>query len=1125
MKETTMVILAMTPKKNDQKRSGTTCSRSRNKRRRLFLEALEDRRVLATFVVTTTADMVADPLNPTAFIVAPGSLRQAILDANAAPNSGGADTIVFNIPGTGVHTILPLSKLPTVTDPVKIDGYSQLGASQNTNGPGLGDNAILQIELDGSLAGSAASGLWVAAGNSTIQGLAVNSFDAFGIVLTVLGNDVVAGNFVGTDATGMVAKPNRDSGIVLGSFVGIGSSNGNTIGGLTPASRNVISGNGSFNLHIEPSNGNLIVGNFVGTDATGAAALTSNPIRAGIFAFSSGDNTIGGNTANARNIISGNNGHGVEVSGILTTRIQGNYVGTDVTGTVAVANADGMVVYGGSIDVSGNVISGNLGIGLSIGDGTARGNLIGTDYTGTKALGNGGRAVIMSASRLGGTTAADRNVIANNGDGVFALYGGNVIQGNYIGTDISGLVPMGNAGGDGGIHVGGGQNDLIGGTTPGARNVIASNGYREIYVNNCPGPVVIQGNYVGTDKTGNVPMGNLSSGFGIHIENSSNVQIGGASAGAANVIGGRGIGIGIERNSSNNVIQGNSIGVGADGVTAVPNGSGIHLFGGTSNNTIGGTAAGAGNIIANNSVGVVLSQYYLAPITTGNAILGNRIYNNTAPGFNGAARGIDLNRTPLGQGIDGPNPNDPLDADVGNNNLQNYPVLSGVINGANSATVQGTLNSTPNSTFRVEFFSNSTVDPSGYGEGEHYLGFTNVTTDANGNASFSTTLATGSIAGKYISSTATDSANNTSEFSLSYQAPLNSAPTANSGGPYTVVRGGSVTLNASGSSDPDQSNTTLVYTWDLDGDGIFGETGTGAVRGNEVGINPVFSAEGINLASTYPVKLKVTDAGGLTATSTTTVTTTITGLVDDPLNPGSKMLVVGGSTGNDTIRISVEDDDHDNHDSDAQYVTVRINEHDESHLKIRGTFALQVSRIVVYAQAGNDDVKMDDDSTIPAWLYGGDGDDRLKGGSGNDVLLGGAGNDLLSGDDGRDLLIGGTGSDRIIGNAGDDILIAGTTDHDGIDLALSSIMKEWIRTDSTFATRVNRLKNGGGLNLGYVLTDLTVHDDHAEDILTGCEGNDWFLFNSDGDGGAKDKVTDLATFEATHALDIDWLST
>ncbi len=451
----------------------------------------------------------------------------------------------------------------------------------------------------------------------------------------------------------------------------------------------------------------------------------------------------------------------------------------------------------------------------------------------------------------------------------------------------------------------------------------------------------------------------------------------------------------------------------------------------------------------------------------------------------------------------------------------------------------------------------------------------------------------------------------------SFQAnPTVATPTANAGGPYLIAEGSPLSLNASGSYSP----YPMTYTWDVNGDGVFGDASgisptltwaqlqvlgindgprtvpnvrvrvddghaqivdslvttltvnnvapivslvgspngvRGQMRmfsfgasdspadqiagftylvnwgdnssaqsvfpiannGSGVPVDHVYAASG-----TYTVTLTATDKDGLTSLPIIkTITITSSALQDDPLAPGQKMLVIGGSVGNDTIRISVDDDHHDSQDDDAQFVNIRVNEHDEAHHKVRGTYALPVSRVVVYAQAGDDDVKMDDDSTIPAWLYGGDGDDRLKGGAGNDVLLGGAGADLLAGNDGRDLMIGGTGSDRIIGNAGDDILIAGTTNFDASDLALDSIMKEWKRTDSIFATRVNRLKNGGGLNLGYVLTDLTVHDDHAEDMLTGCEGNDWFLFNNDGDGGVKDKVTDLSTFEATHALDIDWL--
>jgi len=141
----------------------------------------------------------------------------------------------------------------------------------------------------------------------------------------------------------------------------------------------------------------------------------------------------------------------------------------------------------------------------------AQGNFIGSDYAGTIAVGNG-RGVFIEEATLGGTTAAARNIISGNkGYGVFAIRGGNVIQGNYIGTDITGRIAMGNSGG-GGIYVVLGQNVLIGGTSLGAGNVVASNGYREIYVAGSTGPVVIQGNYIGVNVTGNLPMGIPSFG-------------------------------------------------------------------------------------------------------------------------------------------------------------------------------------------------------------------------------------------------------------------------------------------------------------------------------------------------------------------------------------------------------------------------------------------------------------------------------------------------------------------------------------------------------------------------------------------------------------------------------------
>ena len=313
-----------------KKRSTKAKDRAPSFRRRFMLEALEDRRVLATFIVTNTGD--SDLPNS-------GSLRSAIMAANQSINI--PDTIEFNIPGAGVHTISPLAQLPIISDPLVINGYTQGKAKRNDNGPGLGDNAIIQIELDGSnisapyVLAPFAVGLIVSAGNSTIQGLAINRFDGFGIWLNTNGGNNITGNFVGTDPTGSVAKGDMAGGLYL-SF----DSADNIIGGLSDEARNVVSGADSVGIQIEGSNRTIIEGNFIGTDATGTKALsTATNFRSGVIDL--GSNTIGGTSASARNIISGNNGKGVEVAFSINTTVQGNYIGTDVTGKLAVANVEG----------------------------------------------------------------------------------------------------------------------------------------------------------------------------------------------------------------------------------------------------------------------------------------------------------------------------------------------------------------------------------------------------------------------------------------------------------------------------------------------------------------------------------------------------------------------------------------------------------------------------------------------------------------------------------------------------------------------------------------------------------------------------------------------------------------
>lgn len=272
---------------------------------RLSLETLEVRAVPATITVTGTGDTIAvDGLI---------TLREAITAANtnavsgdAAAGDAGLDTINFNIaglPGT-VHTIQPTIALPTVTEAIVINGYSQLGASPNTLPNG--DNAFLAIELDGTQSGFNA-GLVLSGGNSTVQGLVINRFFNEGILVIGGSGNIIRGNFLGTDATGKLDRGNDISGISV-------LSSNNTIGGTAPADRNIISGNDFTGVAVlnQGISGNQILGNFIGTDDTGLAGLGNNG--AGVRILNVQGNTVGGTQAGAGNVIAFNSGDGIQVS-------------------------------------------------------------------------------------------------------------------------------------------------------------------------------------------------------------------------------------------------------------------------------------------------------------------------------------------------------------------------------------------------------------------------------------------------------------------------------------------------------------------------------------------------------------------------------------------------------------------------------------------------------------------------------------------------------------------------------------------------------------------------------------------------------------------------------------------
>lgn len=521
------------------------------------LERLEGRTAPAIFTVTMTADVVSGADDDV-------SLREAIIAANANP---GLDTIAFNILEAGVQTIsIPgagFGQLPTITDPVIIDGFTQPGASPNSNPIDLPSNAVILIELTGQ---GTVSGLVVRADGCTVRGLAMSNFDT--AIYVAGSSNRVAGNYLGTDASGSNGVGNN-RGVYVFPVTAIPTDN--TIGGTSPADRNVIVGGartGSYGVLAEFSSGLAVVGNFIGVDAAGTASLG---MQSGVFWDRVDDSIVGGTDPQARNVIVSQT-WGISLSNVSSDiTIQGNYLGTDRTGTVGLGGAE------------------TLSTGISVGGGS---------------------------------------------------------------RDIS-----------------------IGGATPGAGNVISRFGIGVLLQSGCA-RATIQGNRIGTDATGTQDLGNKLAG----------VNLSGSSATA---------------------------------------------------HRIGGLNPGAGNVIAFNAAGVVVGAACQA------AIAGNSIFGNVG-------LGIDLLAN---DGVSGPTPNDPGDADgEGGNSFQNFPALTSA---TTLGVIVGALNSQPNTSYRLEFFSSAAADPSGYGEGTTFLGAFDVITDANGDTSFSVNVTSPPPGQTVITATAT----------------------------------------------------------------------------------------------------------------------------------------------------------------------------------------------------------------------------------------------------------------------------------------------------------------------------------------------------------------------------------
>lgn len=689
------------------------------------------------FVVTNTNDSGG------------GSLRNAIDVANA---NLGRDVIRFCFGGSEVQTIQVESALPTITEPIIIDGLSHGDAACNTNPFADGSNANLLIEINGAHAGNGVDGLRINGGNSIVRGLVINGFSGSGIQIAEAGGNNVFCSYVGTNVEGTEAVANAIAGIrVL-------DSPDNTIGGIGVEALNLLSGNFESGVTIEGARAqnNTVDGNLIGTNSMGTERIFNG---AGLWILDASNNVVGGQG----NVISGSLTDGVFItdsaeSGVaINNLLIGNRIGTNAAGNEALSNEIGVRIRKaaqnrvggtpGDAETKGNLISGNRFQGVVIEDVGAhdnevRGNLIGTDAGGTSTLPNGADGVLLGIDAqgnvIGGLHESMRNVISGNeGHGVHlvgtvsAPAESNFVIGNYIGTDSSGTLRLGNK--ESGVALSNARFNSIGISSAGGANLISANKYGirmdgTATVNNS-----VEGNLIGTDSDGligddpeNAPLHNLM--HGILITNASNNRIGAELD--PNDLCDPGL------NEPANTIAGNrQNGIRVDGPLAQDNMINCNAV---NNNGYGLEFRGHGVVISEGSQ---------------NSIRRNSIFDN-------AGRGIDLNDDAISL-------NDLRDDDSGANGLQDYPVVIDVKfeTGADGLNNESTwlLNSAPNQTYQIDFYSNDAPDPSGFGEGQYPLETKTLTTDDHGNG---TVTLTALIIDEYISATATDSVGNTSEFSM-----------------------------------------------------------------------------------------------------------------------------------------------------------------------------------------------------------------------------------------------------------------------------------------------------------------------------------------------------------------------
>jgi parallel beta-helix repeat protein len=827
----------------------------------MMVEPLEGRQLLATLYVTTPFDN-GDNNNPTL-----GSLRAAIVASNNAP-VGTVTTIDFKI-GTGAQTISLVAPLPTLANPTVIDGTTQ---------PGYAGRPIIQV--DGTQAGGGAIGFSLDddSHNSTIQGLEITGFSGGGIlddngnnntfnndviglhVVTglprvvangtfgieirdqannnTLSNLVVAGNtyngvvinnstgntltgsLIGTDASG-TASLDRN-GTALGNGVAGGGGSGVVVNGSasnTTISNNVIVNNQSFGVYITDSGTtkNTLVTNKIGVNKTGTAALGNGLDGVAVVSGASG-NFIG--KPGLGNVISGNGHSGVWISGFdnaghtSQNTVAGNFIGTNAAGTAAIPNAlDGVAVTNmavsntiGTTDAGGgNVISGNSEWGVYISDAGTNANVVQNDFIGTDVNGKApvpnvfnGLDVVYGAQNntIGGTTAAARNLISGNlHEGVligFAGTSGNVVEGNFIGTDVTGKAFLANSQQIDGVYVGlGAGSNTIGGQNPvgafntAAWNVISGNSASGILVTDSGTTgTVISGNFIGTDVTGTALLANGGNGITI-AAGTSKTEVGSETSGIANlniISGNLGDGVSITSSSGNNIAF-NYIGVDLNNQNALPNrGNGVSIH------------AASGNRV---NLDVIRSNGGFG-ILTDTGASHNAWYYDSMDGNASGAIAQPTNPSP-----------------------QAVPVIANVVVGPTGlTTITGTITGSPytNTGLTLQFYANPPATAPAAVQGLTFIGQATVTTDAKGNASFTATLPKALAGGEIITATADFNVSSTSNLSV----------------PFTIA--GTQTLGDAGFESPSVGSGTFgAFQYDPTGT-VWTFAGNAGISGNGSGL-------------------------------------------------------------------------------------------------------------------------------------------------------------------------------------------------------------------------------------------------------------------------------------------------